>query len=314
MARRGFTLIELLVVIAIIAILIALLLPAVQQAREAARRTQCRNSLKQMGLGLHNYHDAFDKFPIGSRGLSDWNRKDWFNWRGSILPYMDQAAVYNKINFNGNLGGNDYTNNEILKGFAVPAYNCPSSALDRFADLGNNGQRGQVHDYTGIQGAAQPPSSAPNTGYYDCGHGYSCTQGMLTVNQCLGVRDCIDGTSNTIMVGEQSGVVGTTDRRNGYYGGWAGARYLTVPNSSCSGADLWQIGTSCTRYVINYKTASSAGADTAYRNNLPLTSFHTGGIHAMMGDGSVRFVSENIDMNTLKLLSMRNDGVPTGDF
>ena len=107
MKRRGFTLIELLVVIAIIAILIALLLPAVQQAREAARRTQCKNNLKQIGLAMHNYHDTFLKFPSGGSGNSQyWGHSQWV----SILPFADQAPLYNQWNFNqpseGDIGSN----------------------------------------------------------------------------------------------------------------------------------------------------------------------------------------------------------------
>src|SRR5512135_122792 len=104
---RGFTLIELLVVIAVIGILVALLLPAVQAAREAARRMQCSNNLKQIGLALHNYHDANKKFPFGSRGGSSWAQtgiKDGTNWRVSILPYLEQTALYSKLNFGGSFG------------------------------------------------------------------------------------------------------------------------------------------------------------------------------------------------------------------
>ncbi|HBL46986.1 MAG TPA: prepilin-type cleavage/methylation domain-containing protein, partial [Planctomycetaceae bacterium] len=114
MNRRGFTLIELLVVIAIIAILIALLLPAVQQAREAARRSTCKNNMKQMGLALHNYHDIYSSFPIGAQ--SNYTKP---NWRIAILPQMDQAPAFNQLNFNGYFYGT-FTNNTVLSTLRVP--------------------------------------------------------------------------------------------------------------------------------------------------------------------------------------------------
>jgi len=118
--QRGFTLIELLVVIAIIAILIALLLPAVQQAREAARRTQCRNNMKQLGLALHNYHDAFTTFPIGTQWSDD------PNWRIGILPYLDQAPLYNSLNLSsGFMAHNGMGSNDILYDVELNAYVCP---------------------------------------------------------------------------------------------------------------------------------------------------------------------------------------------
>jgi prepilin-type N-terminal cleavage/methylation domain-containing protein len=346
--RRGFTLIELLVVIAIIAILIALLLPAVQQAREAARRSQCQNNLKQIGLALHNYESTYTTFPPGTRGGRTWAQvgvKDGTNWRTSILPYLDQAPVFNQLDFSASfgagttaavayIGGNGQpSSNAVLSGLVVPAYLCPSSALEVFpvdyinntggAGNFNNPGRGMGIQYVGIQGAARTFDWQP-TGddgrNFDCGHGYSCVQGMLPVNENKRIRDAIDGTSNTILVAEQSGLSGTSNggrgsnRTSNYYGGWAGARQNWAPNSTCTqSSDQWQTGTTCVRWAPNSKI-EHAGNGHPYRNNTTLNSFHTGGLFVLLADGSVRFISDNIDFQNLKKLSMRDDGQPLGEF
>lgn len=159
MRRRGFTLIELLVVIAIIAILIALLLPAVQQAREAARRTQCKNNLKQMGLALHNYHDNYQFFPNGNVASSagGWG----LSWYARILPFVDQAPLYNQLTFSGTQHGwawNDPTNNPegVQNGTAFSRVTlsfviCPSSPLQAKRDAG--GFNIPDAQYMGIMGA-----------------------------------------------------------------------------------------------------------------------------------------------------------------
>jgi len=320
--KRGFTLIELLVVIAIIAVLIALLLPAVQQAREAARRSQCKNNLKQMGLALHNYHDVYNKLPIGSRGQREWGVWDWSNWRLSILPYMDQSVLFNRINPNGALSGNDKyasgsIDNSFLMGLLVSVYRCPSSALPSFKDGGV-----PLHDYIGISGAA--PLEAPlNVGYYGCSYGgYMSDKGMLVVNRSVGLRDCTDGLSNTLVVSEQSGPIAGEDVRNAnQHGGWAGASGLNRPWAECpegdnggvSGDGLWSVGVTTIRYAINPPSKGS-GTNNSFEANTALTSYHTGGTHTLLGDGSVRFLSQNMAMLTLKYLAHREDGRPLGEF
>ncbi len=158
--KRAFTLIELLVVIAIIAILIALLLPAVQQAREAARRSTCKNNMKQLGLALHNYHDVFNTFPIGQQ---PGNTRP--NWRVGILPYMDQAPLYNQLDMVSGDFASPYTApNDVLAGLIVAVYACPSSPLDPTSTApGNNGDRGQAHHYG---------NSGNLCSFYELGHGF----------------------------------------------------------------------------------------------------------------------------------------------
>ena len=203
MKKRGFTLIELLVVIAIIAILIALLLPAVQQAREAARRSNCKNILKQWGLALHNYHDNFNTLPPGA--FSAGNR---FGFHVLLLPYIDQAPLYSQFNFN--LLYDDTTgtpSNKLLKQISTPLHFCPSALVgDQMSTTANEWT---LH-YYGVAGArGNNPFLAGTPAYSHVGntttaHGGNSENGMLGVNRNYGFRDVTDGTSNTFMVGEIS--------------------------------------------------------------------------------------------------------------
>ena len=314
--HRGFTLIELLVVIAIIAILIALLLPAVQQAREAARRTQCRNGMKQIGLALHNYESSYTTFPIGSRYYNG-------NWRASILAQLDQAPAYNQLNFGATMWGSatapGYTSNVILRTLRVPAYNCPSSPLpvDSYHNTSNNESNGQAIDYVAIAGAYVDPAGNTTAHCSELTNqqSYICNNGMFAPNEVFRIRDCTDGTSNTMLIGEQSGSVNGADRRSGYYGGWSGfTRPETAPNITSS-LDCYGTGITTIRdgNTINMQT-SPAGGDTVYRGNTVLNSYHEGGVHVTLADGSVRFLSENISFAIFKQLACRADGLVIGEF
>ena len=304
--RQGFTLIELLVVIAIIAVLIALLLPAVQQAREAARRTQCKNNLKQIGLALHNFEGTFRAFPMGQRaGIQS------ANWKVDLFPYMDQAPIYATINLA------DVYNNPQLKSLVMPAFKCPSAVVPDLQPAAwvtwwtNNNH--QVASYQGIMGAYPDPSGNPTSIYVSNYGGWWSDNGMLRANETTKFADCTDGTSNTIIVGEQSGRVGTQDYRNGYFTPW-GSFTLASPISRLTpGQDTWGMGLSCVAYANNSKTASGAGSDTSYKGNTILNSEHVGGIHTLFLDGSVRFVSDNMNFLTFQYLCVRNDGKVVSD-
>jgi prepilin-type N-terminal cleavage/methylation domain-containing protein len=316
--RSGFTLIELLVVIAIIAILIALLLPAVQQAREAARRTQCKNHLKQIGLAMHNYHDIHNSFPIGSRFYNA-------NWRASILPQLDQAPAFAMLDFSrtmwsGASATNCYASNPILQTLRVPAYNCPSSTLPVSSknNTSNNPCDGQAMDYIAIAGAYVDP--AGNTTSY-CSQltnqqSYICNNGMFAPNEVFRLRDCTDGSTNTMLVGEQSGRVAGSDFRSAYYGGWSGFTRPERAPAITSALDTYGTGITTIRdgNKINHQTANPPGGNTVYRGNTVLNSFHTGGIHIVLTDGSIRFLSDNVDFATFKLLAVRNDSQVIGEF
>ncbi|MAX38435.1 DUF1559 domain-containing protein [Gimesia sp.] len=326
MKRKAFTLIELLVVIAIIAILIALLLPAVQQAREAARRSACKNNMKQIGLAFHNYHDAFRTFPIGAQ-VPIYQA----NWRVSILPYMDQANLYNSLTqtpangrgyntYNGWTGDGGYGtgagSNEALNQVLVTPFKCPSSATDPFyAGTANgispgqsNGDLGMTMDYVGIAGAytAAAPfnTNAVDNTYY----GVMAQNGMLQIGKSVLMRDCTDGTSNTIIVGEDSGVIAGVDYRKNLSGGWSGHRGVSTSGGSGYGGG----GVVTIRYSPNPKTKPAYTG--AGFNNGPLTSFHVGGVHALLADGAVRFLSDNVDFNTLLALGAIQDGKVLGEF
>lgn len=319
--RRAFTLIELLVVIAIIAVLIALLLPAVQQAREAARRSQCKNNLKQLGLALYNYESTYTCFPPGS-----YNRFDRMpNWRAHLLPYLDQAPLYSKFDFNASFSGNNLTStNVILANLSMPVYVCPSSSLKPTTSDNssfNNGNNTLLHMYVGISGATPDPGGRTTYGSASNYGGFYTNNGALLHNQITRQADLSDGTSNVMMIGEQSGRVGLSDIRSAYYGGWSGSKFgpdgdpnvVPVTGTYPGGADSWSTGLTSIRYAINSKTAAG-GSSYPWDPNTVLNSFHTGGVHVCMGDGSVRFLSDSTNFLTVQKLAVRDDGQVVGDF
>jgi prepilin-type N-terminal cleavage/methylation domain-containing protein len=322
---RAFTLIELLVVIAIIAILIALLLPAVQQAREAARRSTCKNNVKQLTLALHNYHDVHRMFPIGEGVVVGHGDKDpadrpnWAgpNWRIHVLPYIDQKPVYDQLDFNlpfdacrpGVQG-----TNTVLVGLVIPVFKCPSSSAPSLgtnispSPTNNNVKNVMLPDYVGMSGATGFGGCSGQTGY----GGIYCDNGLLVPNESFAIRDAIDGTSNTILVAEQSGMIGNTqDIRSVYYGGFS-AHTATTKAPTFTGSP-WGSGTTTVRYRINDNVAQ-VGSDSTWDGNTVINSFHPGGVHIGLADGSVRFISDNINFDTLRRLAAKNDNQPVGEF
>lgn len=332
-ANPGFTLIELLVVIAIIAILIALLLPAVQQAREAARRTQCGNNLKQLGLAFHNYHESFGVFPYGTRSnLAGIGTSFWV----SILPYIDQGNVYNKLSFAiaspGCMSCNT-ANSAVLVNFAPPLAVCPSSSLPAFTQdtLASDTNQYLCASYAGISGAAQGTNARTETN----GYGIVSSGGILHPNGRVGMRDITDGSSNTAMMGEQSDwckVNGTnTDMRSGtWYSSWSSRTCpAAVPGV---GTTAWTTNLGGTtaitsfRWQINTKdmttgkhgnlgaaqTANGITPDTG--SNRPIQSAHSGGAFVLMADGHTRFVSESANFDVVTNVMLKADGQVLGEF
>ena len=295
-ARAGFTLIELLVVIAIIAILIALLLPAVQQAREAARRTQCRNNMHQIGLAIHNYHDAHGCFPLTSVGTrySSASYVDGAGsaiaWNALILPFMDEVAVYNALNFD------HYTasaTNSTAAAQKLAQYLCPS--VPEVSKTAANGFPVGWRHYVGCLGTISPVWYF--YGYYDgiFPQNRKGTSGFRV--QTVRIRDVRDGLSNTLACGE---VWDVTRCASGGDGAWIyGVLTHFMSASKSSYTSTYHMPINTTTYV-GFGTCNGLA-------NYGFQSLHEGGAFFLLGDGSIKFISENIDYSTFNAL-LTKDG------
>lgn len=340
--RQGFTLIELLVVIAIIAVLVELLLPAVQQAREAARRSSCKNNLKQIGLALHNHHEVYTRLPPGGHsdqqpignGGGGWGS----SWMVFILPYMDQAPLFDKLRFDGQSGWGAAASNNALQadGLVINTYFCPSSPMEKFARSGYQSRRLMAPSYAGISGSVN--GLIPGYSHNDwrqggsspgcCTGGIAASNGMLFTGGFIEFAKVTDGLTNTFAVGETSDFLFTLDgtkrdyRSGGNHGFMIGSPYNYKPTGGAMGGDWRTFNMVTLRYRINQKQGwpdwpGDCGATGICDNsstNTPFTSAHTGGAQFLLGDGGVRFVSENIDFGTLAKLCTRDDRQSVGDF
>ncbi|GAB5444454.1 MAG: DUF1559 domain-containing protein [Fuerstiella sp.] len=307
--RNGFTLIELLVVIAIIAILIALLLPAVQQAREAARRTQCKNNLKQLGIALHSYHDTFGKFPMSEvhrREFLAASNNDWGNstgtWALLLMPYYEQANVYNTIDFTQRYDFTGAGNRDAL-GNPYDSLLCPSNPVG--ANSKNANLFHIIHYFAVGWGAQEPPGGRARHRWAIGDRARFVHRGVMYYNSDTQMRDITDGTTNTIAIGEVRGyrprcVDQITNIRD-----WRGMR--------------WEISTG-TNMPINGIHRSTADCPDGNHGSCPncrwenMASFHVGGTQVLLADGSARFVSENIDFGTFNSLGSIGDGANTGEW
>lgn len=330
--KRGFTLIELLVVIAIIAVLIALLLPAVQQAREAARRSQCKNSLKQFGLALHNYHDTHNTFPAMRGGPNQQRGGDFVGFI-DLLPYLDQAPLYQLIIASGNPYPAPWGTNPGWQA-KLSVLMCPSESTPAITGLPNNnlGQR----NYHFCVGTTIQDNYA------------GATNGLFGFRSYKRMRDINDGSSNTIAMSEKgTGTSSATPREtigNSVYpianiaanpslcaARAAGSYYVAGSNVSAWGcASIWAFGhphwaavttvlppngPSCYGNINGNNPSNAWGIWTA-------SSRHVGGVHVLMADGAVRFVSNNINSGNLTpanlgvwgALGTISGGETVGDF
>ncbi len=328
--RRGFTLIELLVVIAIIAVLIALLLPAVQAAREAARRSQCVNNLKQIGLGLHNYHQGVNAFPMGAT----WNngtgqQNPWGQWsaQAMMMPYMEMQPLYNAANFNGPIddGGYWYAANTTVNLKTVNTFMCPSD--------GNVGPlSGNLNNYYGSVGTTAQA-------------GFQQSTGLFAFRTCYTMANVLDGTSNTVAFSEclvgPGGIPGASRSLSKISVGeptYADVS-TTVPVGTAAPGTTLPAGLAACNTSTNTATARGlrwAGGDTnftLFNTIIPpnskqylwgacknggggvdeseyviAQSNHSGGVNCLMADGSVRFIKDSINWGTWWAIGTKANG------
>ncbi|WP_437206173.1 DUF1559 family PulG-like putative transporter [Planctomicrobium sp. SH664] len=299
--RRGFTLIELLVVIAIIAVLIALLLPAVQQARESARRTQCKNNLKQLGLALHNYHDTVGQFPpmiIFDEQLGTTSTEPSWGWNVFLFPYMDLTGAYNQLRPGPQRlrnAINDATSLQVLQ-TNFPMLRCPTDTAPVLSTQAIAGKMTSRTNYPGVNG------NGPRAYYLKTNQNNKMPGVFAGRNVGTPIRDITDGTSNTFIVGERaSNREATADT----YTHWAGVSHGSQDGSGFQG--MLEVAGS-TGYHMNTASAVNFG----YRSWF--SSLHTGGAQFVMADGAVRFISENMDFKTYQALSGIADNNVVGEF
>ena len=342
---RGFTLVELLVVIAIIGILVSLLLPAVQAAREAARRMQCSNNLKQLALACHNYHDTFQTFPMNYATTP--SRQHWrdptnpahrsTSWMVQVLPFIEQGALYDMIDFNwdvrldprngSNVNQPNQPSNAFVAQTVVSAYLCPSDGLNNKGRMASRANRNAgtprpqwaVNNYKGVLGSnwawgnfrtsPRPPANSGipdfcNTQWgrtcdgLDAGNGIFFRGGRADIQResVTDIAEVQDGTSNTLLLGE------------------------AIPRWCTHTWWWWFNGTTATTAVPLNARAQRPNCQSGNRtadlncawgdwpNNYSFMSMHPGGGQFALADGSVRFVTDSIDLTTYRSLGTKHNG------
>ena len=318
--RKGFTLIELLVVIAIIAILVSLLLPAVQQAREAARRSNCKNNLKQLGIALHNYHDTHSVFPYATANGSSSSGSPFgdnvLNHTGWVLllPFIEQGPLYDQFNMSWATGTRNVSGGTVAGGTDPNVntnLNLSRTVITAFLCSSDNGPRTYA-SASSTYGCGVTDSVRANYGFsVNNGNGgtfwrnYSTpTKMMFGPSSFSKMRDLKDGTSNTVAIAET-----TLDVDDGETQSWA-----------CSSHVGFGINFAASRGINNFRCCSwrtPPNAQYQYGRNGEWGepgSLHQGGIQVAMGDGAVRFISENIDDGTRTNLARISDGQALGEF
>jgi prepilin-type N-terminal cleavage/methylation domain-containing protein len=329
--RKAFTLVELLVVIAIIGVMVGLLLPAVQAAREAARRMQCGNNLKQIGLAMHNYADVHRVFPPVASVSPHSAAPHSTTLFTFMLPFIEQGPLYDQVAavgfgdgvgyWLGSANPNTVLVRNIFNNVVIPSYRCPSSPFDRTRAVSGTAQ--MVATYVPIAGSVNHVSTDRN------GHngGHCSGGGVFPGNATYSFRDIIDGTSNTMIVSEQGMWIARDQGNRTAFdpsGPWMGTKNHRLPNgngtwsatgghaSNPSNTDMRAYAFTTVRQgpnprnLVNFQQANVC--------NTPLASAHPGGVQALLGDASVRFINDSIELLTLYNLSDRNDGNVLGEF
>lgn len=355
--KRGFTLIELLVVIAIIAVLIALLLPAVQQAREAARRSDCKNKLKQIGLGMHNYQETHKTFSPGFVFVGPSTGAGAHGWGYYLLPSMEQSALYKKFAGSGNTNITNAANNAQTQ-VILPAFRCPSDQGESQVSIA--GQTWGTSNYVANWGVGTPRTQT----FTGDDTSAKAVHGVYGQNTKIRISDIRDGTTNVMLAMERrlprTGADWPTASLEGSFATlWAGipsltasspamilgtttsgAGYLSLAGHLCPGTYTPAGSGTFVATTATCPSAASVGAAVtaggyassvkinklASNANTALTgvnvdtttigsnSYHPGGTQILLGDGSVRFVSDSVEVTTWINLSRRNDGQVLGEF
>ncbi|MCG6157736.1 DUF1559 family PulG-like putative transporter [Rubinisphaera margarita] len=328
--RTAFTLIELLVVIAIIAILVALLLPAVQQAREAARRTSCKNNLKQVGLALHNYHDVNNILPPALINSGRYNSTSFYSGNNRVknttgwvmlLPYIEQSALYDAYDhdlcssssnpYSLPIEGDESTNNDVTTA-SIKMLECPSDPLG--GELSSYVSPTSMYHHT----EARRISYTFCVGYSDdYGGPYSpsssLTRGAFGNNGAARFRDIRDGLSNSTLVGESWG--GEKMKTYEYFGPWGLKGIHTCCHGRVVSGSTVSDPASFTPYASRYHINADYNGDGSGRQYAwGLGSGHQGGAHFLFADGAVNFLSENMDYRTYALLNYIRDAQVVGEL